>query len=89
MVKLTCFLLALTHVSSVRSLPANGGAKRDANIIIAREITLTDVSVTTSYSTAIASLQSVSPTGEPSNSGVCYHLKRPLQDLEDAETNYQ
>ncbi|CAN9402383.1 unnamed protein product [Alternaria alternata] len=69
MVKLTCFLLALTHVSSVRSLPANGGAKRDPNIVIAREITLTDVSVTTSYSTAITSLQSVSPTGEPSNSG--------------------
>lgn len=87
MVKLTSFLLALAHVSSVRSLPANGGAKRDANIVIAREITLTDVSVTTSYSTAITSLQSVSPTGEPSNSGVCHNLKRPLQDLEDAGTN--
>jgi endo-1,3(4)-beta-glucanase len=90
MAKLTFFLLTLVHLSSVHSLPAGGEAKRDADIVIAREITLTDVSVTTSYSTAITSLQSASPTGDPSNSGVRFDLAsiiaRPMRMW---ETNYQ
>ena len=73
MAKLAPFLLALFYLSSsVRSLPAGEAARRDPAKVAAREITLTDVSVTTSYSTAITSLQSAVPTVEPSNTGVRY-----------------
>jgi hypothetical protein len=78
MAKLTPFFLALSHLSSfVHGLPAGSEVKREPALVAAREITLTDVSVTTSYSTAITSLQSASPTVEPTNSGVCYY-QRPL-----------
>jgi endo-1,3(4)-beta-glucanase len=70
MAKLTSFLLALVHLSPVHSVPAGEQMKRASAIVAAREITLTDVLVTTSYSTAITSLQSASPTVEPTNSGV-------------------
>jgi len=83
MAKLTPFLLALFYLSSsVRSLPAVGEVRRGPAKVAAREITLTDVSVTTSYSTAITSLQSASPTVEPSNTGVRYNLTYRVEDVE-------
>jgi endo-1,3(4)-beta-glucanase len=79
MAKLAYILLALTRLTfSVHGLPAVE-AKLHTDAIEARAITLpSDVPVTTSYSTAIESLQSASTTGLPSLSGVCQitHLRR-------------
>jgi hypothetical protein len=89
MAKLASFLLAIARLtSSVYGLPA-GEAKLYADAIAARAITLpSDVPVTTSYSTAIETLQSASTTGLPSFSGVrqtlhirCAHTKSNIEYL--------
>ncbi|KAE8838057.1 hypothetical protein PTNB73_03935 [Pyrenophora teres f. teres] len=66
MAKLATFLLAYAPLLvSVRGLPAVG----DANAVAARAITLTSLPVTTSYSTAIETLQTATVTAEPSVTG--------------------
>ncbi|RMZ69641.1 glycoside hydrolase family 81 [Pyrenophora seminiperda CCB06] len=66
MAKLATFLLASApFLTSVRGLPAAGDAKAAA----ARAITLSSLPVTTSYSTAIESLQTATATAEPSITG--------------------
>jgi hypothetical protein len=71
MTKLASFLLAIAQLTaSVHGLPA-GEANLHTDAMAARAITLpTDVPVTTSYSTAIESLQSASTTSLPLLSGV-------------------
>ncbi|KAF1941738.1 endo-1,3(4)-beta-glucanase 1 precursor [Clathrospora elynae] len=66
--KLATFSLALVQLVSVHGLPAGEG-KRESDDVIKREITLSNVQVTTSYSTAIESLQSATVTVQPSLTG--------------------
>jgi hypothetical protein len=74
MAKLASFLLASAYlVSSGHGMPL-GGAKRTQDAPVAREATLSGVSVTTSYSTPIKTLQSPSTTVESSVTGVIYYL---------------
>ncbi|KAH7354573.1 glycosyl hydrolase family 81-domain-containing protein [Pyrenochaeta sp. MPI-SDFR-AT-0127] len=69
MTKLTVFWLALTKILSVKSLPA-GEINKGPDGLIERAITLsTNLQPTTSYSSAIESLQSASMTISPSLTG--------------------
>ena len=73
MAKLAALLLASAPLlTSVRGLPAAG----DANAVAARAITLSSLPITTSYSTAIESLQTATVTAEPSITGVCHYSRK-------------
>ncbi|KNG44331.1 glycoside hydrolase family 81 protein [Stemphylium lycopersici] len=62
MAKLASFLLASAHIlSPIHGLPTRP-AKGGPDVLAVRDITLSDISVTTSYSTAIERLQSTSAT---------------------------
>lgn len=70
MLKLTHYMLVLSHISNVYSLPGSA-VKREARILEDRAITIpAEAEPTTSYSKAITSLQSASPTIPPSLTGV-------------------
>lgn len=74
MAKLTSFLLASAYlVSSGHSMPL-GDAKRTQDVLQARQIDLSDVPVTTSYSSAIKTVQSPTATVDSSATGVFLHL---------------
>jgi endo-1,3(4)-beta-glucanase len=77
MAKLASFLLALAQITSSHSLHA-AELKRDEDALAARAITLTSVDVTTSYSTAIESMQTASATIEPSLTGVSRTSNFPI-----------
>ncbi|KAL6156703.1 endo-1 [Exserohilum turcicum] len=65
MAKLSSLLLASAHlIASVHSLPADS-VKRTQAIHEVREITLSNIPVTTSYSKSIKTMQSVAPTEAP------------------------
>lgn len=71
MAKLASFVLAVAQLTSVHGLPA-GDNKREPGVLDDRAITLTsNIRATTSFSTAIETLQSISVTVEPSLTGVC------------------
>jgi hypothetical protein len=84
MAKLASFLLALAQITSSHSLQV-AELKQDEDVLAARAITLTSVDATTSYSTAIESMQTASATVEPSLTGVSRLSNSPILHSTNAQ----